>query len=88
MSSYQVSGETYLLSTNTSCASQFCGSRGEPVAALEQQDALAGGSQMPDQRSASGAASDHDYVVVVAHELISSSRSARMIRAAASIRAR
>ena len=59
----------------------------EPVPALEQQDALARGSEVPHQRAAAGAAADDDDVVV-AHALTSSSRSARMIRAAASISAR
>ena len=36
----------------------------EPVAALEQQDALARRSQVPDERAAAGAAADHDHVVV------------------------
>ena len=36
----------------------------EPVAALEQQDALARRSEVPDERAAAGAAADHDHVVV------------------------
>ena len=59
----------------------------QPVAAFQQQDALAGGSEPVDQRAAARAASDHDHVVG-AHAVNSSSRSARMIRAAASISAR
>src|SRR4249920_3357173 len=59
----------------------------EPVAALEQEDALARGSKVPRKRPATGAGSDDDDVVGIHYE-ISSSRSARMIRPAASINAR
>ena len=38
----------------------------EPVAALEQQDALARWGEVPDERAAAGAAADHDHVVGVA----------------------
>src|SRR5207249_3778316 len=61
---------------------------GEPVAALEQQDTLARGSEMADEGAAAGPGSDHDHVVVVAHDPSSSIRSATVIRAAASISAR
>ena len=63
------------MSTNTSAADQFCGSRAQPVAALEQQDALARRGEAVHERAAAGAAADDDHVVV-AHPLISSSRSA------------
>ena len=59
----------------------------QPVAALQQQDALAGGSEAVHERAAAGAAADHDDVVG-AHVVYSSSRSVRMIRAPASISAR
>ena len=59
----------------------------QPVAALDQQHPLAGRSQAVDEGAPAGAATDHDDVVV-AHPLCSSMRSARMIRAAASISAR
>src|SRR5262249_22432040 len=65
------------------------GLAGQEVAPLEQQDPLARRRELVDQRSPSGATPDHDHVVV-AHTLtpISWRRSLRMIRAAASIRAR
>ena len=50
----------------------------EPVPALQQQDALARGSEAVHKRAAAGAAADDDDVVV-AHPLISSSRSASTI---------
>ena len=59
----------------------------QPVAALEQQDPLARGSQMPRERAAARAAADDDHVVV-AHQDSSAIRSATMIRPAASISAR
>ena len=59
----------------------------KPVAALEQEDALPGGREVAGERSAARAGPDDDHVVGVHHE-ISSSRSARMMRAAASISAR
>ena len=59
----------------------------EPVAPLEQEDALPGRGEVPGERPAAGASADHDHVVVT-HQLSSSSRSARMIRPAASISAR
>ena len=59
----------------------------EPVAALEQEDALAGRSKVTSERPAARPGSDDDDVVGV-HHVISSSRSARMIRPAASISAR
>ena len=59
----------------------------QPVPALEQQDPLARRRQTVHQRAAAGAAADHDHVIV-AHALISCSRSARMIRPAASTSAR
>ena len=60
---------------------------GEPVAALQQQDALAGGRQLAGQRATARAGTDDDHVVAI-HAHSSSSSSARMIRAAASISAR
>src|SRR5262249_37955990 len=59
----------------------------EPVTPLQQEDLLARGRELVDQGAAAGAAADHDHVVV-AHAPYSASRSARTIRAAASIRAR
>src|SRR4029453_8414769 len=52
----------------------------EPVAALEQQDALAGRREMPRKRSAAGTGTDDHDVVRVHH--MSSSVSATTIRAA------
>ena len=44
----------------------------QPVAALEQQDALARRSQVTGQRAAAGAAADDDDVIVsIAHEILS-----------------
>ena len=60
----------------------------EPVAALEQQDALARGREVPGERAAAGAGADDDDVVLARAHVSSFSRSARMIRAAASISAR
>ena len=59
---------------------------GEPVAALEQQDALARRGEMANQRAATGAAPDHDHVVGT--HLSSSTNSPSMIPAAAWISAR
>ena len=59
----------------------------QPVAALQQQDALAGRGEAVHERAAAGPAADDDHVVG-AHVVYSSSRSARMIRAPASISAR
>src|SRR5215216_4076793 len=59
----------------------------QPVTTLEQQDALARRRESVDERAAARAAADDDHVVR-AHPPISSSRSATMIRAAASISAR
>jgi hypothetical protein len=59
----------------------------KPVTALEEQDALPGRREMAGKCSAARAGPDDDHVVGVHYE-ISSSRSARMIRAAASINAR
>ena len=58
----------------------------EPVAALEEEDLLAGGSQVPRERAAAGAGADDDDVVRV-HQCASNC-SGTMIRAAASISAR
>src|SRR6187200_817550 len=60
----------------------------QPVASLEQEDPLAGGCEPVREGAATGAAPDHDHVVVLGHHEISSSRSAMMIRPAASINAR
>ena len=51
----------------------------QPVAALEQQDALARRGEAVHERAAAGAAADDDHVVAIAHPPSSSSRSARMI---------
>ena len=59
----------------------------QPVAALEQQDALARRGEVAGQRAAAGAGADDDHVVAVIMRY-SSSISATMIRAAASISAR
>src|SRR6185312_16414836 len=61
----------------------------EPVAPLQQQDLLARWGELVDQRPASGAAADHDHVVI-AHRSTPTSlrRSVRMIRDAAWINAR
>ena len=59
----------------------------QPVAALEQQDALARRRQPMYERAPAGAAADDDHVVSV-HAQISAMRSARMMRPAASISAR
>ncbi len=58
----------------------------EPVAALEQEDPLAGGGEMPGERAAAGTGPDDDHVIAV-HQY-SSSSSGTMIRAAASMSAR
>ena len=58
----------------------------QPVAALEQQDALAGRRQVAGERAAAGAGADDDHVVVSIQ--YSFSISGTMIRAAASISAR
>jgi hypothetical protein len=60
----------------------------QPVAALEQQDALARRGEMPGQGAAPGPGADDDDVVVVGGHVNSRNRSRRMIRAAASISAR
>src|SRR5262245_6755209 len=60
---------------------------GKPVAALEQEDALARGREVAGERAAAGAGSDDDDVERV-HRQYSSISSGTMIRAAASIRAR
>jgi hypothetical protein len=41
----------------------------QPVAALEQQDALARGSQVTGQRATAGAAADDDVIVSIAYEI-------------------
>src|SRR6516225_2936845 len=58
----------------------------EPIAALEQEDALARGSQVAREGAAARAGADDDDVEV-AHE-ISATRSVRIMRAPASISAR
>ena len=63
------------------------GLTGQPTAALEQQDALAGWREVARERAPAGAAADDDDVVGV-HQESSARRSARMMREAASIRAR
>ena len=60
----------------------------QPVAPLEQQDPLARRCEVPGEGAASGAGADDDDVVVAVAHVSSSRRSCRMIRAAASIRAR
>jgi hypothetical protein len=61
----------------------------EPVTPLQHEDPLARRSKVPRQGAAAGAASDHDHVVVIgAQAETSASRSAMMMRAAASISAR
>src|SRR5262249_21390980 len=59
----------------------------EPVAALEQEDALARGCEVAREGAPACPRPDDDHIEV-AHPLISSSRSATMIRAAASTAAR
>ena len=59
----------------------------QPVAALEQQDALAGRGEAVRERAPAGAAADDDDVVGI-HSYSSFSRSSTIMRPAASIRAR
>ena len=59
----------------------------QPIASLEQQDALAGRREVRGQCPTARAGADDDDVVVL-HQEISSISSARMIRPAASISAR
>src|SRR5262249_59120688 len=59
----------------------------QPVAALEQQHALARRREMARERAAARAAADGNHDVGVAHPL-SATRSDRMMRPAASISAR
>src|SRR6266540_3930381 len=59
----------------------------QPVAALEQEDALARGRQTARERPAPGAGAHDDHVVRV-HAQVSANSSGTMIRPAASISAR
>src|SRR5439155_23182046 len=59
----------------------------QPVAALEQQDTLAGRGEAVRERAPAGAAADDDHVVRI-HSYSSFSRSSTIMRPAASISAR